>query len=106
MPADTPTVKPPKRPRKKRARSFNETKLSLDEPTPAQLSLLRAMAKLDTELGRAPTTYEIAGELGYADHTGVIKPLRQLVKRGLAEYTPQVFVPAKFEVTPAGKRWL
>lgn len=98
---------PKKKTRKRRpAKTFIETKLSPDEPTPAQRLLLQAMARLKRELGRAPTTYELAERLGYADHTGVIKPLRQLVKRGLVAYTPRLFVPAKFALTPAGRRWL
>jgi hypothetical protein len=88
------------------ARSVRKTTAApAADPTPTQVDVLRGTHELAKKLGRTPTTYEIADALGYADHTGVIKPLRALVKLGLVVHTTRV-VLSEFKVTPAGRKWL
>jgi hypothetical protein len=75
------------------------------EATAAQIEMLAGLHRLTRELGTAPTQQELADHLGYADRTGVIKPLRALVRLGLIVPVERVVLRGH-RLTPAGLKHL
>lgn len=96
-----------------RARARAAKKVASTEPpsrvptavTATQLVVLVGLHRLTKKFGRPPTTPELAEGLGYADHTGVLKPLRALVRLRLIRPVEQVVVRGH-ALTPAGRRKL
>lgn len=87
-------------PPKKQQRSHVPT-----EATATQLEMLAALHKLTVKLGKAPTTEQLAVHLGYADHTGTLKPLRALKRLGLIAPI-EVLVLRGYTLTAAGRKLL
>mgnify|MGYP001579130354 FL=1 len=81
-------------------------------PTAPQLAYLDALARLSTELGRAPTLSELSGYLGYDLVNGAQEVERRCLQKGLVETTlpkAKKNVPGKPKqrrITALRRRWL
>ncbi len=75
------------------------------EATATQLHVLEGLHRVTKKLGRPPLIQELAERLGYADHTGVIKPLRALERLGLIVPVERL-VKVGFGLTRAGRKKL
>lgn len=75
------------------------------EITETQRVVLRGVHALKQKLDRVPSTVELAAHLDYADHTGVLRPLKALVRLKLAAPVTRTLIFG-YELTPAGRKLL